>query len=1103
MTPDEPARPSLTARVVEAFLRGKLSALLVIVSLVLGAVALLVTPREEDPQIVVPLADVFVSAPGCSAEEIERQVAGRLEKLLHELSGVEHVYSMSQRDRAVVTVRFRVGEDREDSLLKVHDKLAMNADRVPPQVAAWVVKPVEIDDVPILVVTLHADDEDDHRLRRVAEEVEGKLKEVPGTGRTSVVGGRPRRLNVRLDPHAASARGVGLEQVARALAAADVRLPAGALEAAGVRYGVDAGALLRDPDEARDLVVGVSGGAPVYLGEVAEVTLGPAEPTGYVRLGFGPAAGAAAGEPDRAAVSVAVAKRRGENAVWIADALLARMADLEREVLPDGVRWEVTRNYGATADAKVDELVEALAVALVIVAVLLALSLGRREALIVATAVPITFGLTLFVNWLAGYTINRVTLFALILALGLVVDDPIIDVENIHRHLRRRVKDPLRAVLDAVNEIRPPIILATLAVIVSFLPLAFITGMMGPYMRPMALNVPLAMLMSLVVAFTVTPWMSYHLLKGAAHHDDAAPDDAPSALHRAYGAVLGPFLRGRGARWALLGVTMLLFGLSCGLAVDRKVPLKMLPFDDKDELQVVLDLPEGTPLERTEAVAAELAAYLRRVPEVTSVVSYAGVPSPMDFNGLVRHYFLREGDHLADLRVNLVHKRRRVHQSHEVALRVRRDLEALAAPHGAALKLVELPPGPPVLSTVTAEVVGRPYTPHERLVEAAAAVEARLRREPGVVDVDTTAKAPGLRLSFVPDRERLRLSGLSEGQVARAVRAAVAGEAVAVLHDPHDVVPTPVELRLPRAARGSLEDLDAVALVGERGNVVRLSELGRWERGREDRTIHRKDMRQVVYVTAELAGRPPAEVVLDVQADQGAPASAAPRPLEARSHLRPGGGDPWSVPPDVEVVWSGEGEWDITLDVFRDMGLAFLAACLGIYVLLVHETRSYLLPLILMISIPLTVIGILPGFWLLGLGAAPIDGWANPTSFTATAMIGMIALAGLAVRNAILLIEFVQVGLAEGRPLEEALVHAGAVRLRPILLTAGTAMLAAWPITLDPIFSGLAWALIFGLVVSTAFTLVIVPVVYYMAIAGSSSTPTSSPASIPSRRSVR
>ncbi|RMG15028.1 MAG: efflux RND transporter permease subunit [Planctomycetota bacterium] len=1093
MSGSSPERAPLTSRIVEAFLEGNLSVLLLILSLLAGGVALLVTPREEDPQIVVPLVDVLVEAPGCSAEEVERQVATRLETMLYEIDGVEYVYSVSEADAAVVTARFYVGEDREDSLLKVYNKISMNADRVPPQVTGWVVRPVEIDDVPILSVTLYGDEaQGDYPLRRVAEEIASKLKEVPNTGRTQVVGGRPRALWVHLDPYAAAAHGLSWQQLARALRAADVRAPAGTLERDGESVRIDACARLGSPREVEELVVGVHEGAPVFLGDVAEVELGPGEPSSYTRLGFGPAAPADRVPPefrgtdrDYPAVTVAVAKRKGSNAVWVAEDLLERLGQIEDEILPDGVHWYVTRNYGETANDKVNELIEGLGVAIVIVIVLIAMALGWREGFIVATAVPITFALTLLVNYLAGYTINRVTLFALILALGLVVDDPIVDVENIYRHLRMGSKSPRRAVLDAVNEVRPPIILATLAIIVSFVPLFFITGMMGPYMAPMALNVPLAMLMSLVVAFTITPWLSYHVLSGHAGvgdgHGGSGREGSPvePGLLAVYRRVLGPFLARRGARWALLGVTSALFVASCWLAVDRRVPLKMLPYDNKNELQLVIDMPEGTTLERTEAVAAEFAAVLRQVPEVTDVSTYVGLSSPMDFNGLVRHYYLRRGDHVADVRVNLVHKKQRVQQSHEIALRLRRELEGIAERNGAALKIVELPPGPPVLATLVAEVYGRPYTPYARQLEAAEALAARLRREPGVVDVDTTVEAPQPRVHYVPDREKLRLSGISEEEVAWTLAAAVRGAPVAVLHDAADVDPTPVLLRLRPESRASAADLDSLAV----GGRVRLSEVGRWVAGRRDQSIYRKNLRRVVYVSAELAGRPPAEVVLDVTADEGQAVdpAASPRPLAERSFLDNGGGLGWSPPKDVQVVWSGEGEWKITLDVFRDLGLAFAAACLGIYVLLVYETGSYLLPVVLMISIPLTVIGILPGFWLLSaVGGAPVDGWANPTFFTATGMIGMIALSGLAVRNAILLIEFVRSGQAEGISVREALIRGGAVRIRPILLTAGTAMLAAWPITLDPIFSGLAWALIFGLLVSTAFTLLIIPVVYFM-----------------------
>ncbi|MDD4892256.1 MAG: efflux RND transporter permease subunit, partial [Phycisphaerae bacterium] len=703
--------------------------------------------------------------------------------------------------------------------------------------------------------------------------------------------------------------------------------------------------------------------------------------------------------------------------------------------------------------------------------------------------------------YLAGYTINRVTLFALILALGLVVDDPIVDVENIYRHFKMKPKNPLKAVLEAVNEVRPPIILATLAVIVSFIPMFFITGMMGPYMRPMALNVPLAMLMSMVVAFTITPWLSYLMLRGHAKSGGghAEPNQSSalekSLIYRAYRGALAPFLNRRWARWAMLGVTMLLFVGSGWLAADRQVPLKMLPYDNKNEFQVVIDMDRGMTLEQTQSAAADLADYLRRVPEVTDVTSYVGLASPMDFNGMIRHYYLRSGSNTADLRVNVVHKKQREQQSHELTLRLRNDLQAIAGKHHARVKLVEMPPGPPVLSTVVAEVYGEPFTPYEELLTSAHTVQQRLQREAGVVDIDSTVEAEQKEFRFVPDREKARLAGISEQQIATVIQSAVKGGDAAILHSANDVNPTPIQLRLPLADRTSINSLNAISVVPQTGlpsdpkaKPVQLSELGAWKEQPADQPIYHKNLQRVVYVTAEMAGRPPAEAVLDVQSDmqvgQARSGTLTARPLADRSFLANGANIRWDVPKDVKVSWTGGGEWKITLDVFRDLGIAFALACLGIYILLVYETKSYLMPLILMISIPLTVIGIKPGFWLLNrLGGGSIGGFGNPTYFTATAMIGMIALSGIVVRNGILLIDFLHKAIAAGKPLKQALIESGAVRFRPIFLTAGAAMLAAWPITLDPIFSGLAWALIFGLFVSTAFTLLIVPVVYYMAYA--------------------
>jgi len=1076
-----PERPSLASRIIQLFLEGNLTPLVILLALIAGAVALQVTPREEEPQIVVPLADVLVQVPGASAAEVERVVSSRLEKLLYQVDGVEYVYSISRPNLAVITVRFFVGENREDSLLKIYNKIHMNADRLPPQVTGWVIHPIEIDDVPVLSATLWSDSLDDYALRRVAEELEIRLQSVPGTGRTEIYGGRSRRIRILIDPDRLDSHNVSLDDLSRSLRGAAVALPAGRLTRGGSVVELEAGRAPLDLHELESLVVAVHEGRPVYLRDVAEAKDGPDEPSSYVRFGFGVATDPDLAGRDHPAVTIAVAKKKGENAVLVTEAVRERLEELRAEILPDGVEIAITRDYGLTADHKVDELVEGLIVAIIIVILLLAMALGWRESLIVAAAVPIAFSLTLIFNYLAGYTINRVTLFSLILALGLVVDDPIVDVENIFRHLRMGKRKPMQAVLDAVNEVRPPIIMATLAVILSFLPLYFISGMMGPYMAPMAFCVPLAMLMSLVVAFTVTPWLSYQVFKNHRFGDEEAPPLESTRIYRFYAATLGPLLESRTLRWIALGATGLLFLGAGWLAMDRHVPLKMLPFDNKDELQVVVDLPEGRALEPTEAAVAEMAAAVRGFPEVTSVTSYAGQAAPIDFNGLVRHYYMRQAPNLGELRINLRGKKEREHQSHQIAVRIRQALRPIAERHDADIKLVEPPPGPPVIATVAVEVYGPASYDTQALNAAALDVAARLEREAGVFDVDTTAETPHSSMRYVLDREKAALHGVDTSGVARGLQAAVAGATVAVLHADTEVRPLEVQIRLPRGQRTDRADLERLTISGPDGAPISLAELGRFVMEPREQPIYHKNLRRVAYVFAEVAGRAPADVILDVQADRGLAGSAREIPVEERSFLANGAGLPWDVDEKVDLVWDGEGEWQVTIDAFLDLGIAFAIACLGIYILLVHETKSYLTPVILMVSIPLTMIGIIPGFWLLNLAQnQQVAGLDNPVFFTATAMIGMIALAGIAVRNAILLIEFVHVAEKEGLGLKDALLQSGAVRFRPIFLTGGTAMLAAVPITMDPIFSGLAWALIFGLLVSTAFTLVLVPMIYYM-----------------------
>ncbi len=1089
----------LMTRIVEVFLRGDVAILLVLVSLGLGAASLYLTPREEEPQIVVPMADVFISAPGLSATEVEKQVTRRLEKLLYQIDGVEYVYSMSQPGQSVITVRFVVGEDREKSLLKLYNKIHSNVDHTPPVVENWVVKPVEIDDVPIVIVSLWTDRTDgperydDHQLRRLAEELQYKLQEIDNTNQVTVVGGRPRRIRIELDPQRLAGRQTSALQVANALRAANIHLRSGQFEQQDQRFIVDAGDFIRDANELGDLVVHLSNNRPVYLKDVATILDGPAEVESYSWIGFGPADKEQAdrGNELYPAVHIAVAKKKGTNAVRVADATEHMMEELATTHLPDGVYYRITRDYGETANDKVNELVEALAIAVVTVIGLIGLVIGWRAALVVALAIPVCYSLTLFINLMAGYTINRVTMFALILSLGLLVDDPITDVENIARYFAMRILPPRQSVLRAVQEVRPALILSTLAIIASFLPLVFITGMMGPYMGPMAMNVPLTVAVSTIVAFVITPWLAMVALRKIIKNPsgDETFDLTKRPLYRITRALLGPVMERRWLSWVVLGGVAVLFFAALLLPALRLTPLKMLPYDNKNEFQVVVDMPEGTTLERTDALTRKLANHLAGVAEVRDLTLYTGIASPMDFNGMVRHYFLRRGSHLADIRVNLAPKDFRKERSHEILLRIRESLQEIADKAKAKIKLVEVPPGPPVLATITAEVYGPPHADYDTLIREARKVEDRLAREPDIVDVDTSAQDEQVRWIYETDKPKAALSGVSTENIARTLQLAMGGLKTTVLHLPDEVDPLWIELRLPRRQRSAIDDLKELYVLGDQGQLVQIGALGRFDQKSEDQTIYHKNLRRVVFVYGEVAGRAPADAILDMHFDQvaeqelpAARSSAGPvRETEDRTWFSPGGGDPWAIATGFEVEWAGEGEWKITLDVFRDLGLAFAAALVGIFVLLMFQTNSRFLPMVMMLSIPLTLIGIMPGFWLLNvIMNYPVGGYPTPVFFTATAMIGMIALTGIVIRNSVVLIDFIHLAEADGFDLREAIIRSVAVRTRPILLTAGTTLLGNWVITLDPIFSGLAWSIIFGILTSTLFTLVVIPVVYWI-----------------------
>jgi multidrug efflux pump subunit AcrB len=1059
--------PGIVARIVSVFLTSRLSLLFVLFSLALGAAALLVTPREEDPQIVVPLADVYVSVPGAAAEEVEKLVATPLERLLWQIDGVEYVYSLSRRNMAIVTVRFYVGEDRERSLIKLHNKIQMNKDQVPPIVSGWVIKPVEIDDVPIVNLTLYSERYGDHQLRRIGEEVLSRLSEVEDISRTHIVGGRRREVRIELIPDRMAGLGVSMRDVHGALRGTDAAVTAGTFIRMNRETAVTSDSFMASAKDVEALVVGVHQSRPVYMRDIARVLDGPEEAKTYSRIGysnFHRREQALETQPlTFPAVTLALAKKRGTNAVGVAEQILQRLEKLKADVIPAGVHVEVTRNYGQTAQQKVNDLLQSLLFAILTVVGLLALTLGWREALVVALAVPISFSLALFMNYLLGYTINRVTLFALILSLGLVVDDPITNVDNIQRHIRSGDRKPRLATLFAVNEVLPPVIMSTLAIIVSFAPLFFITGMMGPYMAPMAANVPFTVTFSTLCALTCVPWLSLLLLRRRRDRSPTpgrAPDRdvIPPWIQATYRAVVTPFLESRLKRILLIGILLLLMAGSASLALFQKVPLKMLPFDNKNEFQIVVDLPEGTPLESTDRSVRAFEAYLRQVPEVTHFVSYVGTASPMDFNGMVRHDYLRRGGHVADIRVNLADKSRRSQKSHAIVLRLRKDLERVAAQQGAKIKIVEVPPGPPVLATLVAEVYGSPQTSYRALMEGAAHVKQIMGREPFVVDIDDTTEAPRERIDFVLDKEKAALHGVSTRMITRTLKIALSGESPATVHATGERQSLRVRLILPRDRRTGITALSQIPMKTRSGKTVPLAELGAFARAAEDQPIYHKNLERVVYVIGETAGRPPAGAILNLK-----------QRLKKHPPAR-----------DIRVEWAGEGEWKITLRVFRDLGIANVAALLGIYTLLVIQMNSFLMPLLIMVAVPLTLIGIMPGFWIFNLlFSKTVGGFQNPIFFTATSMIGMIALGGIVIRNSLVLIEFIQAACKRHVPLKEAILQSGAIRLRPIVLTAATTALGAWPITLDPIFSGLAWALIFGLFASTVFTLIIVPVVYY------------------------
>ena len=1052
--------------IAKRFQDSKLTPLLALTGLLLGIFAIVVTPREEEPQINVTFANIFVPFPGASAIEIENQVAVPMEQVLAEIDGVKHTYSVSRPGMAILTVQFKVGESRTEAIVRLYNAIMSNQDWQPQGsgVLQALIKPKGIDDVPMVTVTLWTRDESKgaHELQRIAHSLEAEIKRVPGTRDVYTIGGPDNVVHVIIDPQRMSAKGLSPSALRQALQAGNVVSHAGAIVSNNVEIPITAGTFLASGDDIAELVVGVFNGKPVYLDDVAEIRSGPDQPEQFVTFGTGAGAESIGLHPSEQspAVTLAVAKKPGMNASVIAGQVIERLQQLEGIMIPDDIEYTVTRNYGETADAKAKKLIQKLIFVTASVIFLIIVSLGWREAIVVGSAVVITLTLTLFASWAWGFTINRVSLFALIFSIGILVDDAIVVVENIHRHMALNDTSLLKAIPAAVDEVGGPTILATFTVIAALLPMAFVSGLMGPYMSPIPINASIGMLLSLVVALVFTPWASLKLL-----HNDAAEqheDKGSDLAHRLFERMVGPFLKGRDGgrarKWLLGGVGIAIL-LSIGLVAVQLVALKMLPFDNKSEFQIVLDMPEGTSLEQTDRVLNEMASHLATVPEVTDYQIYAGTAAPINFNGLVRQYYLREGSNLGDIQVNLVDKSDRDRKSHDIARDVRHRLDEIGRSYGGSVKVVEVPPGPPVQAPLVAEVYGPNYDGQLKL---ATHLRGIFDDTADIVDIDDSVEAESRRFVIQVDRNKAALLGVPQAKVTRAIQMALSGEDVAYIHNDYQKYATPIRLEFSTANKASLDTLLTLRVANRSGQLVPLTEITEIREASWERTIYHKDLLPVVYVTGDMTGAldSPLYGMFDL-VGKVQEFSESDQSLEQHYITQPD--DPYKY----SIKW--DGEWQITYETFRDMGIAYSVGLILIFLLIVAQFQSYRMPLIIMAPIPLTIIGVLPGHALLG------------AQFTATSMIGMIALAGIIVRNSILLVDFIRQEVNQGMPLQEAVIRAGAIRAKPIILTAVAATLGAFFILDDPIFNGLAVSLIFGILVSTLLTLIIIPVLYYAA----------------------
>jgi multidrug efflux pump subunit AcrB len=1056
-------KEGLAGKIAKVFIGSKLTVLLMIVFMVVGVSTSFLIPREEEPQIDVPMADIFVGYPGASPTEVESRVIKPLEQLISNIKGVEYVYSTSMKEQGMVIVQFYVGEDIERSFVKLYNEINKHMDEMPAGVTFPLVKTRAIDDVPMLGLTLWSENYDDFQLGQIAQELESEIKKVNDVAIIHKIGGRNRQLRVVLDKDKLSASGLDFLSVSEMIKANNTQLNSGSFDKNDTEFLVTTGEFLKTVTDVENLVVGVQQNKPIYLKQIAKIIDGPEIPLNYVSLGFGQASEkAGAFNSDYPAVTISVAKRKGADAMKIAEAITDKVAHLRTTLIPDDVHVEITRNYGETASYKVSELLLHLIGSIIAVTFVVMLAMGWRGGLVVFLSVPITFALTLLSYYMLDYTLNRITLFALVFVTGIVVDDSIIIAENMHRHFKMKRLPFKQAAIYAINEVGNPTILATFTVIASVLPMAFVSGLMGPYMAPMPIGASIAMILSLFVALTITPYLGYIFLRekekaGKVKKVEKTLEE--TFIYKIYNKYERPLLENKTKRWLFLGLTFAVLIGTMLLFFTKSVAVKMLPFDNKNEFQVVIDMPEGTTLERTGVVTQEITQYLSTRPEVVNYQNYIGTSAPITFNGLVRHYDLRGGSNMADIHVNLIDKKERSAQSHDIAKLLRPDIQKIASKYNANVKLVEVPPGPPVLSTIVAEVYGPDY---EEQMKIAKSIEEILRNTADVVDVDWMVEADQKEYQFVINKEKAMLYGVAPQQIAYTMNMALSNRPITTLYDEDANNQVELVLALDEKEKSTITNISQLKVTSNQSTMVPIADVVDIKETVSAKSIYRKNQKRVVYVLADMAGEleSPAYAILGME--EKLKEIPLPQGYELNEMYL---GQP-EFEDDYTVKW--DGEWQITLEVFRDLGIAFLGAIILIYILIVGWFQNFKAPIVMMVAIPLSLIGIILGHWIMG------------AFFTATSFIGMIALAGIMVRNSVLLIDFINLRTEEGVPLKQAVIEAGAVRTTPILLTAGTVVIGAFVILFDPIFQGLAISLMGGTIVSTILTLLVVPLVYYM-----------------------